>query len=159
MPPSTPRTCSVARTLGVVGEKWSLLVLRELFLGVHRFDEIARYTGAPRDVLAARLKTLVDAGVLERVPYNEHPPRAEYHLTGAGRDVRPVILALMAWGDRYLAGEDGPPLTLQHSCGEAFHAELVCAACHQPVHRGDLHPLWSGPGHPENAEVADAATI
>ena len=159
MSPATPRTCSVARTLDVVGEKWSLLVLREVFLGVHRFDEIARNTGAPRDVLAARLKTLVDAGVLRRVPYSEHPPRAEYHATDSGRDLRPVILVLMAWGDRYLAGEDGPPLTLQHSCGEAFHAEVVCAACHQPVRRSQLSPPWSGPDHPETTGAADASTI
>lgn len=136
-----PRTCSVARTLGIVGEKWSLLVLREMFLGVHRFDEIARFTGAPRDVLSARLKTLVDAGVLDKVRYSEHPPRYEYFLTDAGREFQPIILALMAWGDRHLAGKEGPPLRFQHSCGETFRAELVCASCHQPVLPDDLRPL------------------
>jgi len=128
-----PRVCSIARTLEVVGEKWSLLVLRELFLGVGRFDRIAANTGAPRDVLSARLKSLAAAGVLERVPYSEHPPRHEYVLTGAGRELRPVILSLMHWGDRHLAGDDGPPVVLTHRCGNDFEPELVCAACHEPI--------------------------
>lgn len=136
-----PRTCSVARTLSLVGEKWSLLVLREMFLDVHRFDEIVRFTGAPRDVLSARLKTLVDVGVLEKVQYREHPPRHEYFLTDVGRELLPVLLALMAWGDRHLAGQEGPPLKLLHNCGETFRAELVCASCHQPVLPDDLRPL------------------
>jgi DNA-binding HxlR family transcriptional regulator len=128
-----PRVCSIARTLEVVGEKWSLLVLRELFLGVGRFDRIAANTGAPRDVLSARLKSLVAAGVLDRVPYSEHPPRYEYVLTEAGRELRPVILSLMHWGDRHLAGDGGPPVVLTHRCGNVFEPELVCAVCHEPV--------------------------
>src|SRR5450432_4676864 len=105
-----PRACSVARTLEIVGEKWALLAIREVFLGDRRFDEMVRRTGAPRDTLAARLRTLVAAGILERRPYSDHPARFEYFLTEAGRDLYPVILTLMAWGDKYLAGENGPPL-------------------------------------------------
>jgi DNA-binding HxlR family transcriptional regulator len=131
-----PRECSIARTLDVVGEKWALLAIREVFLGDHRFDEMVRRTGAPRDTLAARLRTLVAAGVLERRQYCEHPARFEYHLTEAGRDLHPVILMLMRWGDRYLAGADGPPLVLEHSCGRRLEAEVVCAACQQPVAAG-----------------------
>ena len=128
-----PRICSIARTLEVVGEKWSLLVLRELFLGVGRFDRIAANTGAPRDVLSARLKSLVAAGVLDRVPYSQRPPRYEYVLTEAGRELRPVILSLMHWGDRHLAGDDGPPVVLTHRCGNVFEPALTCAACHEPI--------------------------
>jgi DNA-binding HxlR family transcriptional regulator len=130
---SGPRVCSIARTLEVVGEKWSLLVLREVFLGAGRFDQIATHTGAPRDVLSSRLKTLVAAGVLERVPYQEHPPRYEYVLTEAGRELRAVTLSLMHWGDRHLAGEDGPPVVFTHRCGNVFEPEMVCAACKEPI--------------------------
>ena len=97
------RPCSIADTLGVIGEKYSLLVLREIFFGVRRFDAIALNIGAPRDVLAARLRHLVEAGVLEKVPYSERPPRFEYRPTAAGRELGPVLLMLMDWGDRHLA--------------------------------------------------------
>src|ERR1700741_4037378 len=115
--PTQPRVCSVARTLDIVGEKWALLAVREVFLGNRRFDEMVRHTGAPRDTLAARLRTLVGAGILERRPYSEHPARFEYYLTAAGRDLYPVIVTLMRWGDQYLADENGPPVVLQHHCG------------------------------------------
>ena len=131
-----PRPCSIARTLEVVGEKWALLAIREVFLGDRRFDEMVRRTGAPRDTLAARLRTLVAAGILERRPYSEHPARFEYHLTEAGRDLYPVIATLMRWGDTYLAGQDGPPLVLQHACGHRFVPQLTCQACGEPVDRG-----------------------
>src|SRR5580765_5853048 len=98
-----PRTCSVARTIDIVGERWALLAIREVFLGVRRFDEMIRNTGAPRDTMAARLRMLVERGVLERRQYSEHPPRDEYVLTPAGRDLYPLILTTMQWGDRYLA--------------------------------------------------------
>ncbi len=126
----------MARTLDVVGEKWALLAVREVFLGNHRFDEMTRRTGAPRDTLAARLRTLVAAGVLERRQYCEHPARFEYHLTEAGRDLNPVILMLMRWGDRYLAGEEGPPRVLEHSCGHRLETDIICTACQQPVVAG-----------------------
>ena len=99
-----PRPCSIARTLDLVGEKWALLAVREVFLGNRKFDEMVRRTGAPRDTLAARLRTLTGAGILERRQYSEHPARFEYHLTEAGRDLYPVIMTLMRWGDKYLAG-------------------------------------------------------
>ena len=93
MPDAAPRSCSVAAALGVIGEKWSLLVIRELAWGVHRFDAIARNTGAPRDILTSRLRRLEDAGVLERRRYQERPERFEYHLTRAGHELRPVLLS------------------------------------------------------------------
>src|SRR6516165_8590627 len=103
-----PRECSIARALEIIGEKWALLVVREVFLGNRRFDEMVRTIGAPRDTLAARLRSLVGAGILERRQYSEHPARYEYRLTEAGLDLYPVILTLMRWGDTYLAGAGGP---------------------------------------------------
>jgi DNA-binding HxlR family transcriptional regulator len=135
-PKAEPRTCSIARTLDIVGERWALLAVREVFLGDHRFDEMIRRTGAPRDTLAARLRTLVAAGILERRQYCEHPARFEYHLTDAGRDLYPVILTLMRWGDQYLA-DDGPPLVLEHRCGHQLVPQVVCQACGDPVHHGE----------------------
>ena len=131
-----PRTCSIARTLDIVGEKWALLALREVFLGNRRFDEMVRRTGAPRDTLTARLRTLVAAGILERRQYSEHPARSEYHQTEAGRDLYPVIATLMRWGDKYLAGDDGAPLVLEHTCGHRLVAQLTCQACGEPLESG-----------------------
>lgn len=142
---SGPRVCSIARTLEIVGEKWALLAVREVFLGNRRFDEIVRMTGAPRDTLAARLRTLVGAGILERRQYSDHPARFEYHLTEAGRDLYPVIQTLMRWGDRHLAGPDGPPLVLEHNCGERLVPQLVCQACGEPLHARDTKPANSEP--------------
>jgi DNA-binding HxlR family transcriptional regulator len=127
--------CSVARTLDIVGEKWALLAVREVFLGNRRFDEMVRRTGAPRDTLAARLRTLVGAEILERRQYSEHPARYEYFLTEAGKDLYPVILTLRQWGDRHLAGEEGPPATFRHRCGATLHAQLVCDACGETLDR------------------------
>jgi DNA-binding HxlR family transcriptional regulator len=139
--PPQPRPCSIARTLDIVGEKWALLAVREVFLGDRRFDEMVRRTGAPRDTLAARLRTLVSAGILERRQYSEHPARFEYCLTDAGRDLYPVIVTLMRWGDQYLAGQDGPPLVLQHHCGHQMVAQVVCQACGEPLRARDTKPV------------------
>ena len=109
----------------MVGEKWALLAIREISFGNRRFNEIARNTGAPRDRLAARLHRLVEAGILDRREYQSTPPRAEYHLTPAGRDLVPVLRALLAWGDRWITGE--PPATLMHGDHEL---ELVQACGH-----------------------------
>ena len=126
-----PRPCSVARTLEIVGEKWALLAVREVFLGNRRFDEMVRKTGAPRDTMTARLKTLVAAGVLERRPVSEHPPRFEYRLTPAGLDLYPVIVSLMQWGDRWLQ-DAGPPVQLTHEdCGARITAQLRCERDHE----------------------------
>src|SRR6516165_7584739 len=160
--PAEPRPCSIARTLDVVGEKWALLAVREVFLGNRRFDAMVHRTGAPRDTLAARLRTLVGAGVLERRQYSEHPARSEYRLTDAGRDLYPVITTLMRWGDQYLAGDDGPPLVLQHHCGHQLVATVVCEACGEALDARHTTPLtagrqrlaklsgWDGEGVPED---------
>jgi hypothetical protein len=105
---------------------------------VRRFDEMIRRTGAPRDTLAARLKTLVVAGVLERSPVSEHPPRFEYRLTQAGLDLYPVIVALLQWGDQHARGADGPPLVLEHHCGKNLGAISICAHCGEKIEPSDV---------------------
>ena len=125
--------CSVARTAEVVGDSWTVLVLRDLFNGIRRFDDLARHLGIARNVLTRRLTALTDAGVVDRVPYREpgRRERHEYHLTAAGRDLLPVILAMLAWGDTHRADADGPPMRVEHSgCGAPVHIELRCADGH-----------------------------
>ncbi|MDT7785876.1 MAG: hypothetical protein QOF58_4295, partial [Pseudonocardiales bacterium] len=123
-----PRSCSIANALEIVGERWSLLALREVFFGNTRFDQIAANTGASRDVLAARLKKLVSAGVLEKVQYSSHPPRHEYHLTESGRALHNVLLMLREWGAQY-ATETPLPLVFEHSWAQALEPRVVCARC------------------------------
>lgn len=137
-----PRPCSVARTLELVGEKWALLAVREVFLGNRRFDEMVRRIGAPRDTLAARLRALVGAGILERRQYSDHPARSEYHLTRAGRDLYPVILTLMRWGDTYLDDGGGPPLVLEHNCGHRLTAQVICTVCGEAAAVGTTRAVF-----------------
>lgn len=139
--PAQPRPCSVARTMEIVGEKWAMLVVREVFLGNRRFDEMIRRTGAPRDTLAARLRTLTGAGILERRQYAEHPARYEYRLTQAGRDLYPVIVTLMSWGDRYLDDGAGPPMVLEHHGDHRLAAHLVCEECGERVDARDTRAV------------------
>lgn len=132
------RVCSIARTLEVVGDKWSLLAVREVMLGNRRFEEIARRTGAPRDVLTARLRKLEAHGLLERSQYQERPPRFEYRLTELGWSLQAIITMLRDWGDEHLAGPEGAPVTFVHDCGEVFRPEVVCAHCGEPATRSSL---------------------
>jgi DNA-binding HxlR family transcriptional regulator len=138
MAESSVRACSVARTLEVVGEKWTLLVIRELLFANRRFDGIVSRTGGSRDILAARLRKLEQHGLVERVPYQERPVRYEYRLTELGASLQPVLTVLREWGDAHLAGSDGPPVVFRHSCGERLHAVVACAACGEPVISADL---------------------
>ena len=135
-PTPQPRRCGIADALGVVGERWSLLAVREISLGVHRFSQIAANTGAARDILTARLRTLEGLGVVERRQYSERPPRFEYQLTAAGWALMPVLHALREWGDDWL--NDDPPMLFDHSCGEIFHPQTHCRACGEPLRRGSL---------------------
>jgi DNA-binding HxlR family transcriptional regulator len=136
MPETLPRPCSVAAALGLIGEKWSLLVIRELAFRVHRFDAIARNTGAPRDILTNRLRRLEAAGILEKRQYQERPPRFEYHLTDAGNELRPVLLSLAQWGDRWAVDE--PVTAFVHGCGEDVELVHTCGACGGEVTGLDL---------------------
>ncbi|HEX3604604.1 MAG TPA: helix-turn-helix domain-containing protein [Candidatus Dormibacteraeota bacterium] len=128
-----PENCSVARTIEVIGERWTLLVLRELFNGVWRFDEMQRHLGIPRPILSDRLSRLVDAGVLGRREYREPGQRVrhEYRLTETGLALQTVVIALMEWGDRHRGGPGGPARTVHHrDCGAPVHVGLVCDAGH-----------------------------
>jgi DNA-binding HxlR family transcriptional regulator len=138
------RPCSVAAALSLVGEKWALLAIREISFGNRRFDQIARNTGAPRDRLAARLRALEAAGVIERRLYSDHPPRYEYSLTKAGDDLRPVLTALRAWGDKWAVAT--PPVTVTHSCGHDPDSVLTCRHCGKEVRPEDLSQRFLVPG-------------
>lgn len=137
------RDCSIARALDVIGERWTLLALREIMLGQRRFDEIVRNTGASRDILATRLRKLVDAGVLEKRQYEERPPRYEYLLTDSGRALRPVLFALMDWGDKFVT-QGPPPSVWEHHCGSVLHVQPTCESCGEAVTFDDLRPRRLG---------------
>jgi DNA-binding HxlR family transcriptional regulator len=121
--------CSVARALEVVGERWTILILRDAFRGVHRFDDFQRSLGVARNVLQTRLLRLVDEGLLERARYQEHPPRHEYRLTPRGEDLWPVLLALMEWGDRHRSEGEASPRAVHRGCGGALTQRCLCSAC------------------------------
>jgi DNA-binding HxlR family transcriptional regulator len=137
--------CSVAQCLEVVGEWWSMLILRDAFLGVTRFDQFQERLGISRNILNQRLNRLVEAGVLDRVAYSEHPPRYDYRLTDRGRDLWPVLTAMRQWGDRY-AAPNGPPLRVTHTgCGKASDAVMVCSECGERITARDVR-VAAGPG-------------
>jgi DNA-binding HxlR family transcriptional regulator len=136
--------CSIARALSVVGDRWTLLILREAFSGVTRFEGFRRL-GISRNVLADRLARLTREGVFEQVPYQEGPRRHAYQLTEKGRDLYPVLVSLLAWGDRWLAGPEGPPVRLVHACGAQLPARSVCPECGEAL-RADQVRALAGPG-------------
>ncbi|MBX3483240.1 helix-turn-helix domain-containing protein [Phenylobacterium sp.] len=126
--------CSVARTVAVIGDRWTLMILRDLFLGVRRFEDFERRLGISRSIIAERLKTLVDEGVLRREAYQDRPVRHEYRLTEKGLALHPVIMAIVRWGDVHYAGEAGPPLIHRHkACGCDFHPVQTCSECGEAV--------------------------
>jgi DNA-binding HxlR family transcriptional regulator len=137
--------CSVAQCLEVVGEWWSMLIVRDAFLGVTRFDDFQERLGISRNILNQRLNHLVEAGVLDKIPYSDHPLRHDYRLTEKGRDLWPVLTAMRQWGDRY-AAPDGPPMQLTHKgCGHFTEALMVCSVCREPLGARDVRAL-PGPG-------------
>ena len=141
--------CSVAQCLEVVGEWWSMLIVRDAFLGVTRFDQFQERLGISRNVLNQRLGYLVEQGVLERVPYSEHPPRHDYRLTPKGRDLWPVLTAMRQWGDKY-AAPDGPPLQIMHKGGgKISHAVMTCSSCGERLSPKDVRAV-RGPGDLDN---------
>jgi DNA-binding HxlR family transcriptional regulator len=140
--------CTIGAALAILGEKWTFLVLREAFNGVRRFEDMQRRIGAPRQVLTARLRLLVSEGILGKVPYRESGQRArsEYRLTGKGIDLFPMLAALLAWGDKYAAAADGPPVLLRHrDCGAPVRLELHCEAGHTLESARESKPV-PGPG-------------
>jgi DNA-binding HxlR family transcriptional regulator len=123
------QVCSAARALEVVGERWTMLIVRDAFLGIRRFDDFQRSLGIARNVLQGRLERLVEHGILERVRYQERPERFEYRLTEKGIDLWPVVVSLLAWGDRH-AAPDGPPVILEHrGCGGRVNDRRICESC------------------------------
>lgn len=135
------QNCSVARTLELVGERWTFLIIRDALMGVTRFDAFLTRLGVARNVLTDRLNRLVDNGILDRVQYQDRPARHEYRLTGKGRDLSPVIITMMEWGDRYLAGEAGPPLRIEHDgCGGHAVSQLFCEECERPLTVDEIAP-------------------
>ena len=145
-----PRRCSITDALSIVGDRYALLVAREIRYGRTRFTDIAAGTGAPRDVLTARLRKLEQAGVIERRIYSEHPPRYEYLLTPSGTELHPILLALKEWGDRH-CNPGAEPVIFRHTCGAEFHALVTCEACGEPVGEGDLTVV--GGTHPVRATL------
>jgi DNA-binding HxlR family transcriptional regulator len=143
--------CSIAGTLAIVGDRWSMLILREAFLRTRRFDEFQRRLGIARNILASRLQQLVAAGILERRQYQERPARYEYRLTQKGIDLWPSLVALMEWGDRYLA-DAGPPMQLRHTsgCGKLTTPRLTCSECGETLTARDVRPE-PGPGAVDRA--------
>ncbi len=140
------QNCSIARALELVGERWTLLVLRDVFLGVRRFDALQRDLGVARNVLTTRLERLVEQGILEKSPYQERPLRYEYQLTDKGLDLWPVIVELLRWGDRHAAPAAGPPVILRHrGCGGTLGERRICTRCNQPLERSDVR-AEAGPG-------------
>jgi DNA-binding HxlR family transcriptional regulator len=146
--------CSVAQCLEVVGEWWSMLIVRDVFLGVSRFDAFQQRLGISRNILQQRLARLVEAGVLRRDPYSEHPLRYDYRLTDKGRDLWPVLTAMRQWGDTYSA-PDGPPLVVTHKqCGSSDGAVLVCRSCGERVGPRDVKAAH-GPGRHHGPLLAE----
>lgn len=141
--------CSIARTVDLLGDAWTPLVLREAFYGIRRFDDFQQSLGIARNTLTDRLRTLVDEELLAKQLYQSEPRRYEYVLTEKGKDFFGVLAALSRWGDRWLAGEEGVPVTFHHeSCGNDTHAEVVCAQCGESL-RSDDTSMRLGPGYPE----------
>lgn len=137
--------CSVAQTLELIGDWWTPLLIRDLLMGVSRFDEFQGRLGISRNILTERLNSLVANGIVERVAYQQHPERFDYRLTEKGQDLWRVIEALRSWGDRW-AAPNGPPVELVHtSCGHVTESVPVCAECGEPLRRGEMR-LVAGPG-------------
>jgi DNA-binding HxlR family transcriptional regulator len=150
-----PRTydnqaCSIARTLELIGDRWTLLVIRDAFMGVHRFDDLQKSLGVARNVLTDRLNRLVEAGILRRKPYQERPTRYEYRLTRKGVDLWPIIVTTLKWGDRYEA-DTGPPVLIRHKdCGGDIDGRLHCSRCGAELGPTDVY-VERGPGAAKSA--------
>ncbi|HEY1833995.1 MAG TPA: helix-turn-helix domain-containing protein [Solirubrobacteraceae bacterium] len=158
------KACSIAGALEVVGERWSLLIVRDVLLGLRRFDELLGHLGIARNVLQARLTRLIEQGVLEKQPYQERPPRHEYLLTEKGLDLWPTVVALMQWGDRYATPSGGPAVVIEHrDCGGTIDEHRICSRCGARLKARDAIAR-PGPGavpdHPliRRAQEAAAAT-
>lgn len=142
------KTCTIARTVELLGDAWTLLIMREMFLAGRRFDELQRQTGASPHILSQRLKRLEGAGVLRREAYSERPPRHEYRLTAMGRELWPVIISMKQWGDKWIDGHT-TPVEITHveithkGCGATVMPHMTCPDCGEPMHAHDSEPRLS----------------
>jgi DNA-binding HxlR family transcriptional regulator len=151
--------CSIARTVDLIGDRWTPLVVRDVALGVSRFDALQRNLGISRKVLTERLQTLVEQGVVSRTPYQDNPPRHDYRLTEKGNDLAMVLVAIQTFGDKWAFGEEGPPLLWRHlGCGEISVPVACCAHCGEQVRPGDAVPL-RGPSFDDEQLPETAAAI
>lgn len=138
--------CSVARTLAVIGDRWTLMILRDCFLGVRRFEAFQERLGISRSIVADRLKRLVEEGVLRREAYQNHPARHEYRLTEKGLALHPVMMAVVSWGDAFYAGPDGPPVTHRHKpCGHEFRPVTTCSECGEALSAREVEVIGTPP--------------
>jgi DNA-binding HxlR family transcriptional regulator len=139
------QVCSIARTLEVLGERWTLLIIRDVFSRRRRFDQIQENLGIARNVLSARLEWLVAEGILEKRPYQQRPPRYEYYLTEKGLELWPVMVSMMHWGDRHLT-DTGPPVVIRHKdCGGPADDRGICERCGERLDARDAY-TEHGPG-------------
>jgi DNA-binding HxlR family transcriptional regulator len=151
------QVCSIARTLEVLGERWTLLVVRDVFNGRRRFDQMQENLGVARNVLSTRLAWLVEEGILEKRRYQERPPRYEYFLTEKGLDLWPVMISLMHWGDRHVSEGDGPPMLIRHKrCGGVVDDRGYCTECGERLNARDAYREY-GPGAPAQWREAELA--
>ena len=142
--------CSIARSLEVIGEWWTLLILRDAFFGITRFDDFQARLGIARNILTKRLDTLIDHGVLEPRCYDEARGRNDYVLTDKGRALWPVMVTIREWGNEWIFGRDHEPLGLQHrDCGEVTQPEMVCDKCGEKLHERSFRNI-PGPGYTED---------
>jgi DNA-binding HxlR family transcriptional regulator len=155
---------SVGAAAELLGDRWTFLILREAFFGTRRFNEFAQNLGLSRNILSNRLKMLVSQGIFEQHPYGPSKARNEYRLAQAGRDIFPIVVALLQWGDKYLAGSRGPSIVLKHTrCGNDTDPLLICRACHEPIELDEILPT-PGPGASEWArqrlsQLTDSAFV
>lgn len=153
----TEPACSIAASLEIIGDRWTILILRDSFRGVRRFDDFRSDLGIARPVLAERLKRLVEKGVLHKHLYQEHPPRYEYRLTSMGVELSPILVAFMRWGDRHLSS-GGPPTVLVHEhCGHPLEQGFWCAECQQTFSPTEIASR-PGPGRTESSRPTTATT-
>jgi DNA-binding HxlR family transcriptional regulator len=138
--------CSLARTLAVVGDRWTMMILRDAFLRVRRFEDFEKSLKIARRVLSERLALLVEEGILAKLAYSDHPPRYEYRLTQKGLDLYPALISLVHWGDKHYAGKSGPPVLHKHrACGHDFRSVLTCSECGETVGAREVE-VRAGPG-------------
>lgn len=150
--PCAPLTCPIVRSVRLIGDEWVLLVLRALFRGAHRFDELQKQTGAATNILTNRLGRLVEGGLVEKSPYQERPVRYKYELSPAGAALFPVVLELMRWGDDWLPREDAPPVRLLHTeCGKLSRPGQQCSECGKPITARNIRLVESDDGAVQTA--------